>query len=101
MPKTIVETGVERGVECRMMRTEDQILISNGTELPAKATSLPQRFFLKIRRGTRYTYVTDAGESDLQSDAKDFADHRAVHVESQVRLRQKDVDGTEVEMVSV
>ena len=80
------------------MPSDERALISNGRK-PVNE-SLPQRFHVRIRRGVVYSYITESGESQLLMDAKDFGDHRAAHVESQIRLRQPDVDGTEVEMVT-
>ena len=75
----------------------DRAFVSNGrTEASPNS---PQKFFVKLRRGTAYSYITDDGESESMDDAKDFASHGEAHVVSQIRLRESDVDGTEVEMV--
>jgi hypothetical protein len=76
----------------------DSAQISNGrTEVKER---IPQRFLLKLRRGTVYSYWTANGEVSDQSEAEDIGDHREAHVLSQQLVRRPDIDGTEVEMVS-
>ncbi len=78
----------------------ERAFIGCGSQ-PKPSTDMPQRFHVRLRRGNVYTYVTESGgESQLLMDAKDFGDHRLAHVESQIRLREVGVDGTEVEMVT-
>ncbi len=79
--------------------TFERATVSGGAI--AEPKQLPQKFLLKIRRGTVFTYWTASGEVANRDDAEDIGDHRAAHVQSQMVLRESGVDGTEVEMVSV
>lgn len=82
------------------MPTDDQVMMGDSRRVTEK-TNYPQLFLLKIRRGCKFTYVTETGESESSGEAKDFGCHREVHVAAQMRLRESGVDGCEVEMVTI
>lgn len=77
----------------------DLPIISSGSQTPPKG-QLPQMFYVKLRRGRTYKYVTETGESDSITDAKDFVTSPAAYAAALTRLREVGVDGAEVESVS-